>query len=1016
MEPDGARWRTEELLGEAGWLTRLARGLVADPALAEDVAQETWIAALRAPPERRVPLRPWLARVARNFARQRLRADARRGRRERERAVHDTGFALDAHELSARLEGQRLLVEALATLREPYRSTVLLVYFEHKHRAEVARLAGVSESTVRWRLQHALEELRERLDVGAGGDRRAWLLVLAPLARSPERLVPLPVGPLPGVLAMSAFWKVVSVGVTAIVLLLGFMWSGVLETPHVPRAADTGLQPAPYAFEALRATPKALAPELETPADAGERTGAVASSSAAATEAWRIAARFVDPSGAVIPGVALGLRNWAIGAWDARAVSGADGRALLVIGDPFDKNGDMRLLAACDGFATREFVLRDRTAHSVDLGDVQLELGGALSGSVRDAHGAPVAGAFVGILQPRALEGDWERMRRMPFVHFDVARAKTDGSGRFELPGVAVGKHHVGATRADHLITRSAPIEVRARQRTLGVELVLERVSDSDVIDGVVLSADGRPLPFAPLYWCIGPRGSSGGWSADEHGQFRFVVQAGDRLDLDALNATEKSTLARVEQIAGGTRGLVLRLGSERPLLLSVRDARGTPLTSFRAWTAPGDSEAGTSALHSGETVTLSLPAQEFTLVVEADGFRRWRSAVLAPESLDEPLVAVLDSMPVLAGRVFSDAGPLPGAELSVWSVARYVLTIGGFRSRVDYQPLASGTSAADGTFALTIRRRATIVVRCTHADYAPSESEPIDYDPERGLDGLALRMTRGGAIEGRVLVAPGASSAGKIVGFSRGDGAPFTLRADDTGFYRAERLMPGRWMVKSVENELVPGRTVVQIGGHSSGDFPSVCTVVDGQTTHFDLGLGAEATFAIEGMLSVDGAPAREWRAALVSEPPSDAQGADVPLDDQGRFTLAAARAGPVLFALLSSGAPFGDLQCLVWTEVGAGRAPWSADLRRATLALAVPSARADSIAWKLVITVAPGVHALCTVPAAGGVHTLNVPAGRAKLVRFDDPMSLGMDPAKWPAQIELELTPGGHAELDVP
>ena len=68
----------EELLEHEGWVQGLARSLVHDPAAAEDLVQETWLAALRRPPMNDRPLRPWLGRVVRNFASERRRRDSRR--------------------------------------------------------------------------------------------------------------------------------------------------------------------------------------------------------------------------------------------------------------------------------------------------------------------------------------------------------------------------------------------------------------------------------------------------------------------------------------------------------------------------------------------------------------------------------------------------------------------------------------------------------------------------------------------------------------------------------------------------------------------------------------------------------------------------------------------------------------------------------------------------------------------------------------------------------------------------
>src|SRR5687768_5904430 len=82
MDAKPIRWRAEELLAQADWLGALARRLVTDPSGADDVVQETWVSALRNPPERERALRPWLAKVARNIARMQHRGEASRRRRE----------------------------------------------------------------------------------------------------------------------------------------------------------------------------------------------------------------------------------------------------------------------------------------------------------------------------------------------------------------------------------------------------------------------------------------------------------------------------------------------------------------------------------------------------------------------------------------------------------------------------------------------------------------------------------------------------------------------------------------------------------------------------------------------------------------------------------------------------------------------------------------------------------------------------------------------------------------------
>jgi RNA polymerase sigma-70 factor (ECF subfamily) len=170
----------ERLLEHAAWLRSLARHLVDDAAAAEDLVQETWLAAIRRPPVATRPLQPWLAGVARKLAAFARRGEGRRRRREAEQPA--PGSAPSTDELVARAELQRRLVERVLALREPSRSTVLLCYFEGLAPSEAARAMGVPAATMRSRLKRALDELRERFDEeqrGGGSDWRGAFAVFA---------------------------------------------------------------------------------------------------------------------------------------------------------------------------------------------------------------------------------------------------------------------------------------------------------------------------------------------------------------------------------------------------------------------------------------------------------------------------------------------------------------------------------------------------------------------------------------------------------------------------------------------------------------------------------------------------------------------------------------------------------------------------------------------------------------------------------------------------------------------
>jgi RNA polymerase sigma-70 factor (ECF subfamily) len=167
----------DALLREAAWVRRLSGRLVRDGS-AEDVAQDAWLQALKQRPSTATSLRGWLAEVMRRLAHTRTRADARRQTRERDEIVE--GEVPPADRLLEKAELLRRIVVLVGELEEPYRSTLLLRYFENQSAAEIARQAGIPAGTVRWRIKEALDQLRARLsnDVDDARIRRAF----APIA------------------------------------------------------------------------------------------------------------------------------------------------------------------------------------------------------------------------------------------------------------------------------------------------------------------------------------------------------------------------------------------------------------------------------------------------------------------------------------------------------------------------------------------------------------------------------------------------------------------------------------------------------------------------------------------------------------------------------------------------------------------------------------------------------------------------------------------------------------------
>lgn len=391
----------DELFRHDAFVRTLARRLAADAASADDVAQEAWLAAWRTPPDDRGPLRHWLACAVRGAASNLRRAFARRTRHERAAARAE---AAAPERIAEREESRRLLHAAVSALDEPYRTVVLLRYFEGRTPTEIARETGAPVETVRTRLKRAQAALRERLRAGGEGTD-AWRTVLLPLT-----------GWSPGAFAAAAGTAAGGTTTGGAAWIGGATMGAKAKTAAAAFVAATALLTVgAYEVGAAEATRGAAAARGSTLSDgasatdedglAAERrdartrgTDATTSRGAASSFDGRAAPAFdaalgvvlhgrvTDEAGAPIPGAHLGLRD---AEWNsAGAATDADGRYAL----PGLACGTWTATIGVAGFATYQRTVEIAEATDVRH-DVRLVRSAQIVVAARRADGTPLTPA-----------------------------------------------------------------------------------------------------------------------------------------------------------------------------------------------------------------------------------------------------------------------------------------------------------------------------------------------------------------------------------------------------------------------------------------------------------------------------------------------------------------------------------------------------------------------------------------------------------------------------------------------
>lgn len=440
--------RLEALLRHHDWVRALAHSLLADAASADDLAQEAWLAALRAPPRDAEAGRAWFRRVVLNRLRNRARESSRRDRRERVAARPEA--LADSTELVGRAEALREVTDAVLALPEPFRGCILQHYFDGLSPTEIAEREGVPAATIRSRLTRGRARLRAVLAERSDDDGRSWLTAVLLLpgstgtsAHTSGSSARAPRGPVRA-------WLIGSVllGVAA-ALVVVVLWT-TREPPT--RAPATLPETATNGADTRERTSRAsvAAPELRDDRSAEEPASVPVAPTDPAEQHQVVAGLVTDGAGEPVHDALVRVRVTLSNARPATVETrtGADGRFRLegVGGDLLRRADGVDVLA--DGLASLHV-----PAATLDTEGLPERLvlvpETILTGRVVDADGQPVGGATLHVLgRPETAfsdaEGAFELGRLPPGAHSLVVRSDRHVTLRTELPRVEAGAFQVG--------------------------------------------------------------------------------------------------------------------------------------------------------------------------------------------------------------------------------------------------------------------------------------------------------------------------------------------------------------------------------------------------------------------------------------------------------------------------------------------------------------------------------------------------------------------------------------------
>lgn len=896
----------ESLLRHRAFVRGVARAVLRDADLADDVVQQTWLAARGSGVDD--PSAGLLATIARRLAIN-LRRSRERGAVREQRVAADHVVPSPQQILECE-EERRRVVEAVLALDEPHRAVVLLRHFDDLPPRAIAARLCIPVETVKTRLKRARERLRRALALESPLDAsraRAWI-ALAGL-HSPSLPIVASIGAL-----LMAFKFVAVVGLAS--TIVGVAWWAQRDPDPVAseRAVAPNESPAPAEVDSAIA-PLAEQRELVDPASTLVRERG-------------LSGRVVDDRRRPIAAALVHVSVDSGDPWSTEVRTENDGRFRI------DELGDVVAGAAlivnvsATRCVTASVKVRAPELGIVPIGTLRLASGGTIRGRVVDRDGRAVNDAEVVVgTSLTQVHGAWLRTGLDRGV-----RTNTDAAGRFALEGIEPGWVALGARGGDTWVGARDVIPVRAGAVTDDIELVVERPRGGIRLRGRLEDERGVPIPRARLWWegAGRPDTAIAQWSwfsqiaTDDAGSFDLTC------GIDATHTIEHvapdGRVARREGLRAGGDDVVLRLPDAKRIEIRAIDARTRSVVELGSARVEVDGEdAGFGVMRSSGGLFVAVPSAPWRLTAFAPGYEGVEAGPFPSLGPDAGIDLVLEPTACIEGIVVDAEGAAIAGASVAWNepLPNSMEAFGFVGSRVTRSHLGV-TTAADGTFSLPLQRDvARAALHVSAQKYATTRTEDLDLDSMRAGSAHSqrtIRLTRGGTLTGAVLVAPDVERAGIVVAASCGDGQPRMTRTDETGRYVLEHLAAGAWRVELRDGDVFAGSLL----GTNRAAPPANAIVDEGRTTRLDLVLETRDRATVAGSVRVDGRALPDVRVALLERPMATTSESEA-------WSFARILAEPVEADADGAFALESDTRGAAWLEIRIGADARAVVLRRA-------------------------------------------------------------------------------------